>query len=278
MHSVDSRREYIDESDDLAIVSCSPSLQAQPARADMPSTHAFDYLHQGVVITNSHSRPLWSNRVAHEIIAESGGFHIEACGLSATRMPETATLRRLIAAIGVEGVPTPGVMTGSRRSMRRPLALVIVPTRRALVQRPGAIVFIDDPERALSPPLDLLRQLYGLNLAEASIALKIDTTMEDAMTKGELLAKYRNLTPEDQRTFDRWLTANAVIASIFTLALVAMIINSAGLPGPDTAAAKTANNGNAAASVTRSANGLSAYELMIRLGRELPVRQTADPF
>ena len=35
------------------------------------------------------------------------------------------------------------------------------------------------------------------------------------MTKGELLAKYRDLSPEDQRQFDRWLKANAVVATIF---------------------------------------------------------------
>ena len=98
------------------------------------------------------------------------------------------------------------------------------------------------------------------------------------MTKGELLARYRDLAPEDQRRFDRWLNANAVVASIFALALVAMALSTAGLPGPETAAAKTADNGNAAASVSPAAHRLSAYELMIRLGRELPVQQTSDPF
>ena len=94
------------------------------------------------------------------------------------------------------------------------------------------------------------------------------------MTKGELLAKYRDLSPEDQRKFDRWLKANAVVATIFALGLVAMAVNSTGLPGPNTATAKSADKGNTAAAV----NGSSAYELMIRLGRDLPVRQTTDPF
>ena len=98
------------------------------------------------------------------------------------------------------------------------------------------------------------------------------------MTKSELLGKYRDLSPEDQRRFDRWLKANAVGATIFALALIAMAINSSGLPGPEAAAAKTAVNSNAAGSVARPATGLSAHELMIRLGRELPVQRTSDPF
>jgi hypothetical protein len=96
------------------------------------------------------------------------------------------------------------------------------------------------------------------------------------MTKGELLAKYRDLSPEEQRKFDRWLKANAIIASLFALGLVAMAINSSGLPGPDTAIAKGADS--ASVKSPNPVTALSAYELMIRLGRELPVRQNADPF
>jgi hypothetical protein len=96
------------------------------------------------------------------------------------------------------------------------------------------------------------------------------------MTKGELLAKYRNLGPEEQRKFDGWLKANAIVASLFALALVAMALNSSGPPGPDTATAKGVDN--AAVKGPDRANELSAYDLMIRLGRDLPVRQTAEPF
>jgi hypothetical protein len=94
------------------------------------------------------------------------------------------------------------------------------------------------------------------------------------MTKGELLANYCNSSPEDQRKFDRWLKANVVVAAVFALGLMAMAVNSTGLPGPDTATAKSSDKDNTAAAL----NGSSAYELMIRLGRDLPVRQTTDPF
>jgi hypothetical protein len=73
------------------------------------------------------------------------------------------------------------------------------------------------------------------------------------MTKGEF-AKYRDLSPEHQRKFDRWLKANAAVATIFALGLVAMAVNSSGLPGANTATAKSADKGAAAV------NGSSAYE------------------
>src|SRR5215216_6183803 len=71
---------------------------------------------------------------------------------------------------------------------------------------------------------------------------------ENAMAKGEFLVKYQGLSTEDRRTFDRWLKANAVIASIFAMALVAMAINSSGPPWPATATAKSAETGDITAS------------------------------
>jgi hypothetical protein len=91
------------------------------------------------------------------------------------------------------------------------------------------------------------------------------------------MAQYRGSTPEDQRKFDRWLSATAAVASIFALALLAIALKSTGLPGPEAASADSGARATTG-SVERSNSELSAHELMIRLGRDLPVRQTADPF
>jgi hypothetical protein len=61
------------------------------------------------------------------------------------------------------------------------------------------------------------------------------TSLEVAMTKGEILAQYKNLSPEDRRSFDRWLRGNAVVGSIFGVALVAMALG--GLQTQETATA-----------------------------------------
>jgi hypothetical protein len=59
------------------------------------------------------------------------------------------------------------------------------------------------------------------------------------MTKGEMLAKYKDLSPREQHSFNRWLLANAVIGSIFCTVLVAIALTGSQLPGPTTSQAPT---------------------------------------
>ena len=47
------------------------------------------------------------------------------------------------------------------------------------------------------------------------------------MGKGGISFHYRGLSPEDQRTFDRWLKANAVVGAIFATGLVVMALTGA---------------------------------------------------
>jgi DNA-binding CsgD family transcriptional regulator len=171
MHFVDSKRECTGGG--VGISTCAPVLPTEPTRTDASPTYALDYLNQGVVMTDHHSVPLWSNRVAHEIFEEADGLSIEPFGLSAARNSEAATLRRLIAAAAESAAEASGVMTVSRPSMRRSLELVVVPARRTVVPGAAAIVFINDPERSVPLPPDFLRQLYGLTLAEAAVVMEI---------------------------------------------------------------------------------------------------------
>ena len=50
---------------------------------------------------------------------------------------------------------------------------------------------------------------------------------------------YRRMSVQDQIQFDRWLKANAVVASIFSVAVVAMAFVGAQNSGPDHASAAT---------------------------------------
>jgi hypothetical protein len=45
------------------------------------------------------------------------------------------------------------------------------------------------------------------------------------MTKGQIFAKYKHLSPEDQRTFDRWLRANAIVGSLLWAGLLAIALS-----------------------------------------------------
>src|SRR5262249_8937705 len=46
------------------------------------------------------------------------------------------------------------------------------------------------------------------------------------MGKGRTAFYYKGLSPEDQRTFDRWLKANAIVGAIFATGLIAMALTS----------------------------------------------------
>jgi hypothetical protein len=57
------------------------------------------------------------------------------------------------------------------------------------------------------------------------------------VTKGQVLAKYKHMSPEERRSFDRWLQANVVIGSMFGIALVAMALTGSRTPTPAIASA-----------------------------------------
>jgi len=40
------------------------------------------------------------------------------------------------------------------------------------------------------------------------------------MTKGDILVQYKELSPNDQQAFNRWLLGNAIAGSILSAALV----------------------------------------------------------
>jgi hypothetical protein len=93
------------------------------------------------------------------------------------------------------------------------------------------------------------------------------------MTKGEMLAYYKDMSTEDQRNFDRWIKANVVIASIIAIGIVAMAFAGAG------ADADSIGPRSAIADVGPASTPPSPYLLMLRLAPgELPVEQVDEPF
>jgi len=53
------------------------------------------------------------------------------------------------------------------------------------------------------------------------------------MGKGHIAFYYRRLSAEDQRTFNRWLKANAIVGAMFLAGMIAMAVGSRSLgPGP----------------------------------------------
>jgi hypothetical protein len=54
------------------------------------------------------------------------------------------------------------------------------------------------------------------------------------MDEGEI---FRTMSAEDRRTFDRWLKANAILALIYAVGIIAMAVASFNSGGPGDAAA-----------------------------------------
>jgi hypothetical protein len=94
------------------------------------------------------------------------------------------------------------------------------------------------------------------------------------MTKGQMIAHYRNMSTADQSTVDRWLKANMVIGTLIAggVMLMALAGSNANL-GPERAVAETAK------SVSAARAPLSPFEIMSQLAPgALPIEQVDEPF
>src|ERR1700730_11520684 len=140
---------------------------------------ALDRLAQGVILVDGESRPLFINRSASEIIADADGLRSDGFGLSADNRSQTAPIRGMISAFSDNsGAMAAGGAVGvSRRSMRRPLSVVIAPVQVEpglfCDQRAAAIVFVSDPERPAAVPRDHLQEIYGLTPSEETVAIEV---------------------------------------------------------------------------------------------------------
>ena len=52
------------------------------------------------------------------------------------------------------------------------------------------------------------------------------------MTKGQIFQKYKDLSPQDRRTFDLWLRGNAVVGALMAMAMMAIVLNGSRAPSP----------------------------------------------
>jgi hypothetical protein len=78
------------------------------------------------------------------------------------------------------------------------------------------------------------------------------------MRKG-ILREYQRLL-EDQRKFDLWLKANAILGSILMVGMLAMVLAASNVGGPDAAAAASPRSSNIATSIEIS-SGLRLLRL-----------------
>jgi DNA-binding CsgD family transcriptional regulator len=164
-----------------------------------------------VVLTDAFGRVAEANRLARAILEDADGLLIRDGVLRAARSDDSARLARLIdeAAGGVEGLTfmrRSGVMQVVRRSCRRPLALVVSPTRAAASpfgrSRAVTIAFAD-PDRAPEADADLLARLYRFTAREASVAALLLQGRSPGEAADELAMSENTVRTHIRHVFDK---------------------------------------------------------------------------
>jgi DNA-binding CsgD family transcriptional regulator len=164
-----------------------------------------------VVLTDAIGRVSEANSLARTILAEGDGLAIRDGMLRAARSDDNAKLVRLIleAAGGVDGrtfIRKSGVMQIARPSCRRPLALVVSPTRAAASPfgRSHAVtIAFADPERALEADTDMLARLYGFTVREAAVAALLLKGRSPSEAADELALTENTVRTHIRHVFDK---------------------------------------------------------------------------
>ena len=164
-----------------------------------------------IVVTNAYGLVAEANAFARAILAEADGLLIRDGALHATYGDDSAKLVRLIleAAGGVDGltfIHKSGVMQVPRPSCRRPLALVVSPTRNAASPfgRSHAVtIAFADPERAPEADADLLARLCGFTAREAAVAALLLKGRSPSEAAHELAMTENTVRTHIRHVFDK---------------------------------------------------------------------------
>ena len=160
-----------------------------------------------LVLTDAFGRIAEANGVARAILAENDGLILRNGVLRAARSEDCVRLSRLIQeAAGSRVMPMSGVMQVARPSSRRPLALVVSPTRAAgspFGRSHAVSIAFADPERAPESSADLLARLYGFTAREAGVAALLLQGLSPSEAAGELAMTENTVRTHIRHLFDK---------------------------------------------------------------------------
>jgi DNA-binding CsgD family transcriptional regulator len=143
------------------------------------SAEMLDWLGSGAFLVDEAARVLFANREAESLMRSSGGLRVVNGMVRAQSAADTARLHALIAGCAGQqnGTERGGLLLLTRGPHRGPVTVSVLPFRRdepiLLSQRPVAIVFTSDPDRAPAPPEARIKLRYGLTPAETAFATEI---------------------------------------------------------------------------------------------------------
>lgn len=154
---------------------------------------SLDHLPAGVILLDEHARPLLVNRSARALIDADDGLRLTRDGLGALDAGTTERLQRMVgAAIDTtlgRGADGGDALALPRTAGKLPLHASVLSVGRyhfrVGVRFAAAVVFVADPARVVEPG-DILRRLYGLTAAEATLATLLVNGRSPEEAAGEL--------------------------------------------------------------------------------------------
>ena len=136
---------------------------------------AFALFDTGILVLDRDGLILYANHEAERILSTRDGFRVAHGALAAEEPAAGRRLTTLIEKAARSAVPTGGSMAVPRSSGRRPFVLEVTPCkpeRVSLFPPPARVLLsISDLEIQWEPSGALLRTLFGLTQAQASVAV-----------------------------------------------------------------------------------------------------------
>jgi DNA-binding CsgD family transcriptional regulator len=138
---------------------------------------ALDSWATGVLFVDASGRVILVNRSAAALLEKQNGLRLTRDGLRAADATESQRLEKYIrgavkAGAG-QGIESGGVMQVTRPASASPLTVLVTPFRADGMfspLRPLAAIFVTDPNQAVRPRQEVLRNFYGLTPAEIRLS------------------------------------------------------------------------------------------------------------
>jgi DNA-binding CsgD family transcriptional regulator len=179
-------------------------------------TDALEHMTVGVIMVTKSARVLFMNRTARSLVSRGDGLQVDAVGLRALRLRDTATLRAHIAG-AAERTAGRGTLAGGVLRLPRPLGraaleIVVSPISAGHTWCSGepavAAVYITDPGQIPQRPEATMSGMYGLTPAEAKVAALIARGLSGRQVADKLEVSYNTLKTHLKRVFVKTGTSN----------------------------------------------------------------------
>jgi len=192
-------------------------------------TDALEHMSVGVMLVTKGARVVYMNRAARSMVNRRDGLQVDATGLRALRLRDTATLRAHIAGAAQRtagrGTPTGGVLRLPRPFGRAAFEIIVSPISAGhswCSSEPAvAAVYITDPGQIPLRPEAAIARMYGLTPAEAKVAATIARGLSGRQAAEKLEVSYNTLKTHLKRIFVKTGTKNQA-------ALIRLMVAGAG--------------------------------------------------